>query len=1160
MRALTQIRTMAFWLRATLTLVPSLVTITSSASDSVLPPLESLASRVDSLTACAVYAQADSLAVGALRQAQDHYAAHDPRLGVWFLRSGLVRLELGRLEEAAGMFQQALTVAATHGTEGSSAVLDAMRGLHRTRLEQEVLPEAAELAERCLDLSRELYGRQDARVAEDLCNLARVRLEQDRLEETTELLSEARRLVEEHGDAEHETYGDILCLQGLVANSAGRFEEAIALHQESLASLERTRGADHPAVTAPMTGLAVANKRLGRFETAEALYRRCLDIRERTCGPNHPGVALALNDLGIVLYLKGAYEEALTAYQQCIAIRSTTDSGPGAEAAITMINLAGLLSDLGRYAETIRLRRQALAILEEVRGPDHTLTAYALNSLAWSLRRRGSSGEAEALFRRALTIVENKHDFPHHEAAVRKRQIGLCLMDQGELLAAEEYLTAAIAEATAIYGADDYHVARHERELGILFLRQGKPAEALPVLQRSLSVLADQYGSDHLVLQPCCEGLTVANLMQGRVEAAREYADRSLATAEIAAGEGNRDLVKSLLLMVMVESAANRWEAAVQQGFRACETALEIQEDIFRVSSEHDAIVYASLPRRTVEELLTVARFLPDPPDSILARLFTLVARTHGQVLDRMAQRGQYSELAASSSETGQRFQDFSTAAQQLADLIVSGPQRSREHYFQAVARARQQKEDAERALVETCERFRAENEIRQRQDRISLATLAGALPPDATLIHFVRFPSLPTTATQWALGETPGSDRSPSGAPERYGAFRLRLADHSVSAPELQFVDLGAATSLDSLVAVYRQTVTSIHQGERPSTRDEVEYRTVASQLYERLWSPLFPRSDGENPPAGSTGAAVRIFIVPASHLYWVDFNTLLTPQGGLVIEKWRVHCQSSARDLLRYSLAPPATGGRGLLVAGNPVWSREPDLIEADKDPAGPHPLTFLCRDTKQSLGNLPGAEAEVRVVADLYSRATTEPITLLLGAEATEEAVKRSLAGKRLVHLATHGYYCDPSVPENRGSDEVSRNPLLLSGLILGASEGGDDGLLTAMEIVSCDLRGLDAVILSACNSGLGRLLPGEGMLGLRRAFEMAGVGTVVMTLWRVHDVATRDLMERVYRHNLAGVPIADAVRLAQLERLADQRQRLHRIHPALWGGVVAEGDWR
>jgi CHAT domain-containing protein len=143
----------------------------------------------------------------------------------------------------------------------------------------------------------------------------------------------------------------------------------------------------------------------------------------------------------------------------------------------------------------------------------------------------------------------------------------------------------------------------------------------------------------------------------------------------------------------------------------------------------------------------------------------------------------------------------------------------------------------------------------------------------------------------------------------------------------------------------------------------------------------------------------------------------------------------------------------------------------------------------------------------------------------------------------------------------SGTSSIDPLLTSGILLAPDDRGDeDGLLTAQELLGHDLRQVDWVVLSACRSALGQILIGEGVFGLRRAFEIAGARSVLMALWTINDEVAADLMERIYHHRLAGRSTIDAVRLAQLERLREQRERWNRIHPALWGGIVVEGDWR
>jgi len=162
----------------------------------------------------------------------------------------------------------------------------------------------------------------------------------------------------------------------------------------------------------------------------------------------------------------------------------------------------------------------------------------------------------------------------------------------------------------------------------------------------------------------------------------------------------------------------------------------------------------------------------------------------------------------------------------------------------------------------------------------------------------------------------------------------------------------------------------------------------------------------------------------------------------------------------------------------------------------------------------------------------------VTELTGRAATEEAFKALAPGKRLLHIATHGFFvqerCQSVLSQQRlrgtsmakSAAKVSAagdNPLLLSGLTLaganrpagGAAAALEDGFLTAEEIGALDLKGVAWAVLSACETGVGKVVPGEGVLGLRRAFAVAGAGTLIMSLWRVEDDSTREWMQELYR---------------------------------------------
>ena len=227
------------------------------------------------------------------------------------------------------------------------------------------------------------------------------------------------------------------------------------------------------------------------------------------------------------------------------------------------------------------------------------------------------------------------------------------------------------------------------------------------------------------------------------------------------------------------------------------------------------------------------------------------------------------------------------------------------------------------------------------------------------------------------------------------------------------------------------------------------------------------------------------------------------------------------------------------------------------------------------------LPGSRREVADITAAWPSADASEVTVLSGTAATETAVKRAVSGRRVVHLATHGFFlggeCVPGMAGSRGvGGLVSRrsgasdtdNPLLLSGLALAwanrrdkARTSEDDGILTAEEIASLNLQGTEWAVLSACDTGLGEIKAGEGVFGLRRAFQVAGARTVIMSLWSVEDAAARVWMRALYDGRFQqGLATADAVRHASRTVLAERRAKRLTTHPFYWAGFVAAGDWR
>jgi CHAT domain-containing protein len=189
--------------------------------------------------------------------------------------------------------------------------------------------------------------------------------------------------------------------------------------------------------------------------------------------------------------------------------------------------------------------------------------------------------------------------------------------------------------------------------------------------------------------------------------------------------------------------------------------------------------------------------------------------------------------------------------------------------------------------------------------------------------------------------------------------------------------------------------------------------------------------------------------------------------------------------------------------------------------------------------SFAPLPGTRTEVQSIAELFPKQAA----VYVGDHATEERAKAIGKEVRYIHFATHGFL-DERVPLN------SALALTIPG---SPADGQDNGLLQAWEIFEGLRIDADLVVLSACETALGKEMGGEGLVGLTRAFQYAGAHSIVASLWSVADESTPELMKRFYGYLKAGRTKDEALRAAQIDALRTS-------HPFHWAAFQLIGDWK
>ena len=333
----------------------------------------------------------------------------------------------------------------------------------------------------------------------------------------------------------------------------------------------------------------------------------------------------------------------------------------------------------------------------------------------------------------------------------------------------------------------------------------------------------------------------------------------------------------------------------------------------------------------------------------------------------------------------------------------------------------------------------------------------------------------------------------------------------------------------------------------------DDVFYKTYKNNIrvrredetsYNHYWKPVQDQLKGIR----------KVYVSPDGIYHLINISTLKNPvTGKYVLDETEILSTTSTGDL---ALSRPATeAGATAVLIGRPSYKIEGAFRSARPEDEGTR--SFIGSFRNKEIADLPGTEEEVLSIRKELEK-NKRSVRYYLREEATEDKLYQ-LHSPGILHIATHGYWSGSG--ENATSGYRMFNAMVNSGLLLAGVvnyyESGDypetyDGVLTAYEAQQLDLQKTSLVILSACETNLGYLDAGEGVYGLQRAFRAAGAASIMTSLWKVDDNATRDFMVRFYQAYLQTGNKAAAFHTAQ-KAIRDQYK-----YPYFWGAFIMAGE--
>ncbi|KFE64395.1 hypothetical protein DB31_2189 [Hyalangium minutum] len=1002
---------------------------------------------------------------------------------------------------------------------------------------------------RAVAIREAALGKNHLDVAQSLNSFATLYKLQGKYTQSESLYQRALAIREAALSKNHPSIAASLNNLAILYVEQGMYGRAEPLYQRALALMEETFGKNHPAVASALNNLAELYRLQGKYAQAEPLYQRALAIREAALGKDHPNVADSLNDLAHLYQRQGMYGRAKPLFERALTIREASLGKDHPDVAKSLNNLGNLYREQGIYDRAEPLYQRAIAIKEAALGQNHPSLAFSLHGLAILYAEQGMYGRAEPLYQRALAMREATLGKDHPDVAASLYDLASLYKTRGMYDQAEPLYQRALAIEEAAVGKTHPDVARTLTGLALLYGEQGMHDRAKPLFERALAIFEAVLGqnpSEAVTAPAVVASLTgLANLYQeqGMYDRAESLHKRALAIVEAVLGKNHPDVVSALNRIALLRLAQNRLGAAVPLFTRAFAVSERRLRHEALDLSEARLASFLQLLRTDEERIYALLHAHPD--DARVRRLalgaaLLLKGRSAEETAD--ISRSVYRSLGAQERDTFERLRGLRT---QLATLSLQGPgSLTPTAYQQHLKELSEQGDALEAGLARRSAPLRALAALPPPGEIVD--RVAQALPRDGALIEFITYEDRP-------LVPKPGTPQEQLKGQLRYLALVL-LPDATI-----RVRDLGPAEPMDVAATRLRDAL---------ANRDTA-FQTHAQALYQQAFQPLLPL----------LGKTRRLFLSPDGQLALVPFAALHDGEQFLV-ERFDFSYLTSGKDLLPRPLeGAPATS---VVVLADPDFSAplptpapsmEAPSAQAYRSSSLERFFSRLSEEPTQRAWApvpLPGTRQEAEAIQRLVPQAQ-----LFLGAEATKERLLQ-LPPPSILHLATHGFFLkDASAPPRSraigkccalGEDPEASSPpdpLLRSGLMFAgagarpashtraAQAPPESALATALELAGLNLWGTQLVVLSACDTGRGEVNLGQGVYGLRRAFVVAGAETVVMSLWKVNDETTSELMEAYYRNLLAGHGRATALHEAM------RWLRTTQPHPHFWAPFIALG---
>ena len=840
--------------------------------------------------------------------------------------------------------------------------------------------------------------------------------------------------------------------------------------------------------------LGIGMYNIRRYEMAELAIRGTKLLMEVNNLTNEIVYLRVVSNLGLICLTQGKTAEAENHISNALSMSESALGKVSAAYVANLNNHAKLYQEQGKYNEAEKAFEECLNISEQVFGQSMQ-KAILLNNKAMLYQTLGQYDKAVELMQEAIEVsgtapkkaLQGKKSFDN-----RKFKANLATLYQKS--GRYEEANQLFRELKKIFEnrrqTKNAEYAGLMNQLGILYIQMDRYDRVREPLVTALNVYKKRWGEENIYFAKTGNDLGNFNRMSGNMEGADRWLNKSFEIRQKLLQPTHPDYIKNQEDLAIYYWKAGNYSKAYELYKDVMEKTMDIVDRFFPPMSEAEKTQFWDITSPRFQRFYNFALESHESIPGIMEDVFNYNMATKGLLLSTTS-KVKNTILASGDQQLIADYLTWQDQKEQLARLYSYSKKKLKSQNID-LAQMEREANQMEKQLSERSAQFSAAFQ-HQKSDYHSLKGLLGS---DEAIVDLVRIQNFDQDFT------------------DKVTYLGLILKNNS-SKPEFIIIDNGQELELNR-AKFYRNAI---------------HYSIDDVSSFEYFWANIEDKVLGVK----------KIYFSPDGVYNQININTLRYPEGGYVINKHDLTLMGNSKDLAALKQSSTKGSQKKAFLLGYPDYGTP-------------------------SISLLPGTRDEVNAISGILKSGGYRVDQFMEG-NATESQVKK-LDNPRIVHIATHGYFKQDVKGSSASvfgvsADNAADNPLLRSGLILAGTgkaladttaadiSSNDNGILTAYEVLNLNLDKTNLVVLSACETGLGEIKSGEGVYGLQRAFQVAGADALIMSLWKVSDAATQQLMTNFYKNWVRLGDKQTAFRQAQLQLMEEFKE------PYYWGAFVMIG---